>query len=258
MVTCCCSPPATLHRRNGWSTTRATPSREVENASGASRHCDARRSSVAWSMCGIGAGGALLVRAIARTAGQCVTGAGLARPRRWARWSRGAPTPTRCCSVALSIIAINLHSAVRACSLVPGGPPAAHAFCLRSAASFSAAICLLRLIGCGTVCLTAIATVTMLVTRRHGRQCRVGPAHCRRAAHRWPTLALATLGCRAQILDRGHRHRPATAERRRAGRPRQPMSSDPSGTRPPHVDRTGHRLVRAPRHSARRSPSESS
>jgi type VII secretion integral membrane protein EccD len=62
--------------------------------------------------------------------------------------------------VALSVIAV-VYAAVAGFLTVPAGPSAANSL-LAAAASCSMAALLLRLTGCGTVCLTAIASSTAL------------------------------------------------------------------------------------------------
>jgi type VII secretion integral membrane protein EccD len=62
--------------------------------------------------------------------------------------------------VPLSLVAV-IFSWTTGFLAVPAGPHVAHVL-LASAAAFSAATILLRLMGCGTICLTAIATATML------------------------------------------------------------------------------------------------
>ena len=64
--------------------------------------------------------------------------------------------------VPLSLVAV-IFSATTGFLAVPAGPHMAHVL-LASAAAFSVATILLRLMGCGTIYLTAIATATMLTS----------------------------------------------------------------------------------------------
>jgi type VII secretion integral membrane protein EccD len=109
---------------------------------------------------GIGASALAWSGMITRAAGHVVTGAllaaGAAVGAVIARRAQQDSLP----SVALSVVAV-VYTAVVGFLSVPAGPSAANGL-LAAAAGFSMAILLLRLTGCGTVCLTAVASSTAL------------------------------------------------------------------------------------------------
>ena len=200
------------------------------------------------SMAAVSAAALVWPAAVAATAGQPVTGAGLAIGAAVAAliaW-RTHNDPLLC--VTLSVIAVTF-GAVAGFLIVPAGQPAAHVL-LASSAAFSVTAVLKRLMNCGTICLTAIATVTILTT---------GVAACGvvwqlaadAAGALLATMSLATLavGPRLSIAMTGIG--PVTAEcpgrRRHAGHRRRQRASS---TCPPNVDGPGNRLFGVLRRSA--------
>jgi type VII secretion integral membrane protein EccD len=145
-----------------------------------------------------GAGAAALVWSAVVTAssGPLVTASGLAIAAAVGAvlTRRTHRDPLLC--VTLSVIAV-VFAAVVGFLIVPGAPSAAHVL-LASAAAFSMTMLMLRLIGCGAICLTAIATFTMLTasTAAVGVTWHL-PADAAGAA--LAALALATLGVSAKL-----------------------------------------------------------
>ena len=154
--------------------------------------------------------------------------------------------------VPLSLVAV-IFAATAGFLAVPAGPPAS-AYCWHPQRRFRRPF-LLRLIGCGTILLTAIATATVLIAAVAASgvtwgmapdaggaalpRCRLRPWHPHRE-FRWRSAAPAR-----------------DAQRRRIADP-DIDGDDRAGLCSPDVDRTGQRAI-SPQHSApRRLPSESS
>jgi type VII secretion integral membrane protein EccD len=110
---------------------------------------------------GIGAAALAWSGMITHAAGHVVTGALLAAGAAAGAVVVRRARPDSLPCVALSVIAV-VYSAVVGYLSVPAGSAAANGL-LAAAASFSMATLLLRLTGCGTLCLTAVACSTALV-----------------------------------------------------------------------------------------------
>ncbi len=143
--------------------------------------------------------------------------------------------------VPLSLVAV-IFSATAGFLAVPAGPHVAHVL-LASAAAFSVATILLRLMGCGTIYLTAIATATMLtsIVATSGVTWRLRPDA---GGALLGVISLAMLAAAPRVSMTLAGAKPATPSADETRRPGHRRCAGARGAHPPDVDRTGHRGIR--------------